>query len=98
MPPKRAEKTASAVRLGLWKQARYRRFRVSNFAQTPSRRASRICLKNLLGSNFKVTVSSTANFVGSTKVRIFQYDGRNPDRYGGIVLGFSPHLDNSVND
>jgi hypothetical protein len=42
--------------------------------------------------------SSTANFVGSTKVRIFQYDGRNPDRYGGIVLGFNPHLDNSVND
>jgi hypothetical protein len=33
----------------------HRRFRVSNFAQTPSRRASRSRLKNLLGCYFKVT-------------------------------------------
>jgi hypothetical protein len=33
----------------------HRRFKVSNFAQTPSTRASRSCWENLLGSNFKVT-------------------------------------------
>jgi hypothetical protein len=88
-------KTASAARPGLWKQARHRRFRVSNFAQTPSRRASR-AVEKLLGSN--LGDSNAANFVRSTKVRIFRYDSRNPDRYDGIMLGFRPHLDNSVND
>ena len=80
---------------GMRKQARHRRFRVSNFAQTPSRRASR-AVEKLLGSN--LGDSNAANFVRSTKVRIFRYDSRNPDRYDGIVLGFSPHLDNLVND
>jgi hypothetical protein len=39
--------------------------------------------------------SNTENFVLSTKARTFRYDGRNSDRCGGIVLGFSPHLDNA---
>jgi hypothetical protein len=56
---------------------------VSNFAQTPSSRVSRIYF-------------NATPLARSTKVRIFPCGRHNYHRYGGIVLGLHPHLDDSA--
>jgi hypothetical protein len=56
---------------------------VSNFAQTPSSHLSRV-------------YRNATTFVRWTKVWIFRCGCHNSDRYGGILLGFNPHLDNSA--